>query len=63
MTDEKLRWLEAAYLYYLHPEFIEFEEFMSDAEWDALWRKNNWECSLHYMKEEDYPEEIRNKYK
>ncbi len=60
MIADKSRWLEAAYLYYLHPEH---GELMSDAEWDFLWRQNNWESSLFYMKEEDYPEEIRNKYK
>lgn len=60
MNEQKLRWLEAAYLYYLHPEH---GELMSDGTWDYLWKKNGWESSLFHMKEEDYPEEIRNKYK
>lgn len=59
MNDEKLKWLEAAYLYYLHPEH---GELMSDAEWDYMGREENWEGSLFYMKEEDYPESIRKKY-
>lgn len=65
-TDEYSRWLEAAYLYYLHPEF---DPIMSDAEWDYVGRKLEAEGvikefgSLFQMKEMDYPDAIRNKYK
>ena len=60
MSPKRLKWLEAAYLYYLHPEH---GQVMSDAEWDWTGREDNWEGSLYYMKEADYPEEIRNKYR
>lgn len=61
MTSKlKLKWLEAAYLYYLHPEH---GEMMHDSEWDKIGRDNGWDSSLFYMSETDYPEEIRNKYK
>lgn len=62
---KKLRWLEAAYLYYLHPEH---DPLMSDAEWDWLGRQLEQEKqiesfgSLFQMKEADYPNEIREKY-
>jgi hypothetical protein len=65
MTDLHLRWLEAAYLYYLHPEH---GVLMSDFEWDFIGRKleSNGEIesfgSLFQMRENDYPESIRNKY-
>lgn len=59
-------YLEAAYLYYLHPEH---GVLMSDFEWDALGRalELNGEIeeagSLFHMKEHDYPEYIRERYK
>lgn len=65
MTPKHLRWLEAAYLYYLHPEH---DPIMSDAEWDDIDRQlealGNIASfgSLFQMKELDYPEEIRSKY-
>lgn len=66
--SELYQYLEAAYLYYLHPEHLQYEEFMSDYEWDALGRKLEKEGiikqsgSLFQMREEDYPRHIRDKY-
>ena len=66
ISEQKLKWLEAAYLYYLHPEH---GELISDAEWDYIGNEickeenREWEKSLFYMKETDYPQEIRDKYK
>lgn len=65
MQTKHLRWLEAAYLYYLHPEH---DPIMSDAEWDHIGRQLEKEKiipefgSLFRMKEQDYPQEIRTKY-
>jgi hypothetical protein len=59
------RYLEAAYLYYLHPEH---GIIMSDYDWDVLGRKLEQQGviaesgSLFQMREEDYPEHIRKKY-
>ncbi len=64
--DKLSLYLEAAYLYYLHPELN--LEIMSDLEWDALGKELqslgviNQSGSLFYLKENDYPEEIRKKY-
>jgi len=64
-SPEHLRWLEAAYLYYLHPEH---DPIMSDAEWDYIGRSLEKQGiiesfgSLFQMKEEDYPKAIREKY-
>lgn len=60
-----LLWLEAAYVYYLHPEN---DPVLSDAEWDNLGnRLATSGCiedskSLFHLKEEDYPLIIRQKY-
>jgi hypothetical protein len=65
MTKDMLRWLEAAYLYYLHPEH---GETMDNYEWDALGKKLEKSGqikeagSLFQMQEEDYPQSIRKKY-
>ena len=65
MSEKYLKWLEAAYVYYLHPEY---DPLMSDAEWDFIGRELEKEGtiksfgSLFQMKELDYPKEIRNKY-
>ena len=65
MQTKQLKWLEAAYVYYLHPEF---DPIMSDAEWDYVGRQLEKEKiidsfgSLFQMKEADYPEEIKQKY-
>ena len=66
MTPEHLRWLEAAYVYYLHPEH---DPIMNDYTWDMTGRKllregqiEEFMGSLFFMKENDYPEEIRKKY-
>lgn len=65
MQADYLRWLEAAYVYYLHPEH---DPLMSDYQWDMWGRKFEAEGiikefgSLFQMKEKDYPEEIRKKY-
>jgi hypothetical protein len=62
----KERYLEAAYLYYLHPEHGIV--LMSDSEWDALGRELfaageiDHAGSLFHMKEMDYPESVRTKY-
>jgi len=67
LDPEVLKYLEAAYLYYLHPEHGIV--LMHDLEWDALGRKLAAEGlikeagSLFYMKENDYPQIIRDKYK
>jgi len=59
------RWLEAAYVYYLHPEF---DPIMSDAEWDYIGRELEQEGvitsfgSLFQMGEDSYPKEIQEKY-
>lgn len=66
MNPTYLRWLEAAYLYYLHPEH---GIIMTDSTWDSIGRKLEQDGiieefgSLFQMKEKDYPEEIREKYK
>ena len=63
---DKARYLEAAYLYYLHPE--KGIVLMSDHEWDALGQKLfaageiEHAGSLFRMKEADYPAFIRSKY-
>ena len=63
---EVLRYLEAAYLYYLHPELG--IELMSDAEWDHLGSrledagKIERAGSLFYLREADYPKSIRVKH-
>ena len=65
IPQELFRYLEAAYLYYLHPEE---DPLMSDHEWDALGRELEERGliketgSLFQMREQDYPETIRNKY-
>ncbi len=65
MTEKYLYWLEAAYLYYLHPEH---GEIMDNYQWDriGLELKNSGEIdefgSLFQWKEKDYPESIRKKY-
>lgn len=65
-SPEILRYLEAAYLYYLHPELGIV--LMHDLEWDMLGKQleGNGEIekagSLFFMKEEDYPLNIRLKY-
>jgi hypothetical protein len=65
MSPEYLRWLEAAYVYYLHPEH---DPIMSDYQWDMWGRQLEKDGiieefgSLFKMKELDYPEEIRQKY-
>lgn len=63
-NKDLLRYLEAAYLYYLHPEE---GETMSNYEWDALGQKLDKKGlikagSLFQMDEEDYPKVIRDKY-
>lgn len=61
------RYLEAAYLYYLHADFNIV--LMHDLVWDQLGRDLEAaglierSGSLFYMKEQDYPQEIRDKYK
>lgn len=57
--DERL-WYEAAYLYYLHPEH---GELLPDAVWDQLGRKLGKPGSAFHLREEDYPEDIRVKYR
>lgn len=61
MTNEEkeLIWLEAAYLYYLHPEH---GQLVPDGVWDQWGRELGKPGSLFHFKEEDYPETIRNKY-
>ena len=65
IPGELYDYLEAAYLYYLHPEH---GETMSDHQWDALGRELFKQGliketgSLFRMKEADYPETIRAKY-
>ena len=60
-----LRWLEAAYVYYLHPEH---DPIMSDYEWDAIGRQLEKDGvikefgSLFQTREQDYPVSIRSKY-
>lgn len=64
---DKLRYLEAAYVYYLHPELG--LELMHDLSWDQLGRDLEaaglieQSGSLFHMREMDYPQEIRDKYK
>lgn len=67
IDSEVLRYWEAAYVYYLHPELNIL--LMSDLEWDALGKELEMQGliieagSLFQMSEQDYPESIRNKYK
>lgn len=66
ISTELYAYLEAAYLYYLHPELG--IQTMTDHEWDALGFKllKQGEIahtgSLFKMKEQDYPQSIREKY-
>lgn len=66
INKDVYRYLEAAYVYYLHPELGIV--LMHDLEWDALGRELEAKGlikeagSLFYMKEADYPESIRKKY-
>jgi hypothetical protein len=65
MQNDYLKWLEAAYVYYLHPEH---DPIMSDYQWDMWGRQFEQEGvikefgSLFQMKEAEYPQEIKNKY-
>lgn len=66
-TDKfHLLWLEAAYLYYLHPEI---NQILTDYSWDGLGKSLMLRdviaegSSLFHLKEEDYPLSIREKYK